>query len=103
MTPSFTAALTWLVGSYAQQVVDRQVFYPDWGGIGDAGPTQNIVPGDSKFAGRPFDIGHDQGAEAQGSDGEMSDGNESSDTEDVSMKLSPHRGRWTRVSDTCIK
>ena len=97
-------AVTWLVGSYAQQVVDRDVFYPDWAGVIAADATQNVVPGDSKFAGRPFDIVDYQRADE--SDKDISDydsgGSESTDG-DVSMQLSPHRSRWTKVSDACIE
>ena len=94
--------VTWLVGSYAQQVVDRQVFYPDWAGIITTDATQNIVPGDSKFAARPFIISDDQ--RPIESDDDMSDHNGSNSTgEEVSMDVSPHRSRWARVSDACIE
>lgn len=32
---------TWLVGSYAEQVVDRKITFPDWAGFSDISPCGN--------------------------------------------------------------
>lgn len=52
-------SVTWLVGSYAEQVTDRGKSFPDWAGISGLDPRLNILPGDSKYARQFFDIGED--------------------------------------------
>lgn len=43
-------SVTWLVGSYAEQVIDTKKPFPDWAGISELDPRLNILPGDSKCA-----------------------------------------------------
>lgn len=37
-------SVTWLVGSYAEQVIDRGKSFPDWAGISGLDPRLNILP-----------------------------------------------------------
>ncbi|KAA8565415.1 hypothetical protein EYC84_011119 [Monilinia fructicola] len=49
--------ITWLVGSYARITTDKAPVYPDWAGIGAKDSRNNLLPGDSKFATKPFSFG----------------------------------------------
>lgn len=111
-------SVTWLVGSYAEQVIDRKKSFPDWAGISELDPHLNILPGDSKYARQFFDIGEDgkktkqtdsddeETSEVFEDDQESSDileGDDSMSEDDSPDICSPHRSAWTRVSDACLE
>ena len=111
-------SVTWLVGSYAEQVIDRGKFFPDWAGISGLDPRLNILPGDSKYARQFFDIGEDgkktehthiddeDSNEVFEDDQEASDvveGDVSMAQDDSSDICSPDRSAWTMVSDACLE
>lgn len=111
-------SVTWLVGSYAEQVIDREKSFPDWAGISELDPRLNILPGDSKYAREFFDIGEDgkktkqtdsddeESNEVFEDDQESSDvleGDDSMSKDNSSDICSPHRSAWTRFSDACLE
>jgi len=94
-------SITWLVGSYAEQIANHEKTFPDWAGISESNPDRNLVPGDSKFTRQAFDINLQR------------DRNEDSDVDsDISMDLPgsvlsdtvpSEPAPWTKVSDACIE
>jgi len=93
--------VTWLVGSYAEQIANHEKTFPDWAGISEPDYNRNLVPGDSKFTRQAFDIILRRDIyEDSDVDSDISmdlPGSVLSDT--VPSEPAP----WTKVSDACLE